>query len=37
MLKNGGTPASAHSNIQAALWSGLRPRPPSSFGQWMPA
>ena len=34
---NGGTPARAHSSIQIALWSGVRPRPPCSIGQWMPA
>ena len=36
MLMNAGTPARAHSSIQAALWSGVRPRPPCSTGQWMP-
>ena len=37
MLSTGGTPASAHSSIQIELCSGVRPRPPYSTGQWMPA
>ena len=33
----GGTDALAHSMSHAAWCSGVRPRPPCSIGQWMPA
>ena len=36
MLRNGGTPARAHSSNQTPLCSAVRPMPPCSTGQWMP-
>ena len=37
MLIHGGTSAMAHSVVQAAVCSTVRPRPPCSTGQWSPA
>ena len=37
MLSTGGTPARAHSTSHAPWCSSLRPRPPCSTGQWIPA
>ncbi len=37
MLRNGGTSAWAHAVVHAAVCSTVRPRPPTSTGQWIPA